>query len=84
MRAVVSVLCALSSLAAAWLLLRGYARTRTRFLFWSGLCFALFFVNNVMLVVDQRIVRDLSMVRTLPPLAGMVLLLYGLIWDARG
>jgi hypothetical protein len=83
MRVVVYALCALTSLAAAILLIRGYARSRARLLFWSGLCFALFFVNNVLLVVDQRLVQDLSVVRTLPSLVGMLLLLYGLIWDAR-
>jgi len=46
MRAIVYLLCAITSAAASVLLLRGYARTRARLLFWSGLCFAFFFINN--------------------------------------
>jgi hypothetical protein len=82
----VYVLCALTSLACAWLLLRAYRRTRQRLLLWSGLCFAGLALNNVLLVVDLRMVpeTDLSLVRTLPALAGVALLLYGFIWDADG
>ena len=83
MRLVVSLLCALTSLIAAVLLLRGYLRSSARLLFWSGLAFAFFFVNNVLLVLDQRVTQDLSVLRTLPSLAGMALLLYGLVWETR-
>ena len=38
----VYVLCLLTSLACAVLLLRSYRQTRIRLLLWSGLCFALF------------------------------------------
>lgn len=80
----VYVLCALTSLACAVLLLRGYARTRVRLLLWSGLCFVGFFLNNVLLVVDVRVVADvdLSLYRTIPALAGVALLIYGLVWEA--
>lgn len=82
----VYVLCALTSLACAWLLLRAYRRTRQRLLLWSGLCFAGLALNNVLLVVDLRMVpeADLSLVRTFPALGGVALLLYGFIWDADG
>jgi hypothetical protein len=81
----VYVLCALTSLACAVLLLRGFARSRVRLLLWSGLCFAGFFLNNVLLIVDVRLVpdTDLSVWRTLPALAGLGVLLYGLIWETR-
>ena len=46
----VYVLCALTSLACAILLLRGYFRTRVRLLLWSGLCFAGLALNNALLV----------------------------------
>lgn len=77
------LLCALTSLACAVLLLRGYRRTGVRLLFWSGLCFLGFFLNNALLVVDVRVVplQDLSLVRSLPALAGVAALLYGLIWE---
>jgi hypothetical protein len=81
----VYVLCALTSLACAVLLLRGYRRSRARLLLWSGLCFACFALSNVLLIVDVRVLpaRDLSVVRTLPSLVGVALLLYGLVWDAK-
>jgi hypothetical protein len=82
MALVVYVLCALTSLACAILLFRGYRRSRARLLLWSGLCFALFTLNNVLLIIDVRDPnRDLSVVRSLPLLAGIAILLYGLVWD---
>ena len=80
---VVYVLCALTSLLCAAMLLRGFRRTGVRLLLWSALCFACFALNNVLLIVDERILpaQDLSLVRTLPSLLGIALLLYGLIWE---
>lgn len=85
MARLVYVLCALTSLACAVLLLRGYARTSARLLLWSGLCFAFLCLNNLLLFVDIALVPavDLSMWRTLPVVVGLGLLLYGLIWEAR-
>ena len=76
-------LCAATSLACAVLLLRGYRRTNVRLLLWSGLCFAGFFLNNALLIVDVSVVpwQDLSVVRSLPLVVGIALLLYGLIWE---
>jgi len=76
-------LCALTSIACAVLLLRAYASTRVRLLLWSGLCFTGLALNNILLFVDMRLVPeiDLSVWRTLPALAGVGLLLYGLVWD---
>src|ERR1043165_8848398 len=67
------------------LLARGYRATRVRLLLWSALCFAGLALNNVLLFADIRIFREiaLSIVRTLPALAGILLLLYGLIWETR-
>ena len=78
------VLCALTALSCAVLLLRAYARSRFRLLLWSGLCFVGLATNNALLVIDERFTpsRDLSLLRTLPALAGVALLLYGFIWDA--
>jgi hypothetical protein len=82
---IVYVLCALTSAGCAVLLLRGYARTRVRLLLWSGLCFAGLALNNVLLFVDARVLpqTDLSVVRTLPALAGVIILIYGLIEETR-
>jgi hypothetical protein len=79
------VLCALTSTACAVLLLRGYRASGVGLLLWSGLCFAGLALNNVMLVIDARLVPtiDLSVWRTLPALMGIGCLLYGLVWDKR-
>lgn len=81
----VYVLCALTSLACAVLLLRGYFRTHVRLLLWSGLCFVGLALNNALLVIDvmSTPLADMSGWRTLPALAGVALLLYGLVWDSR-
>jgi hypothetical protein len=80
---IVYVLCTLTSLVCALLLFRGYSRSRTRLLMWSGLCFAGLCLNNAILFVDNIILYkgtpDLSVVRLLPALVGIALLCYGLI-----
>lgn len=82
---IVYVLCALTSGLCAVLLLRGYAKSRARLLLWSGLCFAGLALNNLLLVIDVRVVPelDLSLWRTIPALIGISLLVYGLIWETR-
>jgi heme/copper-type cytochrome/quinol oxidase subunit 4 len=81
----VYALCALTSLACAVMLVRGYRQSRVRLLLWAGLCFCGLALNNLLLFVDMRVVPtvDLSVWRTLPALAGVALLIYGLVWDAR-
>jgi hypothetical protein len=81
---VVYSLCALASLTCAVLLFRGYRRTRQRLLFWSALCFGCFCLNNLVLIVDVRMLpeRDLSVLRSIPSLVGIALLIYGLVWDS--
>jgi hypothetical protein len=81
---VVYVLCFLTSLICAVLLLRGYRQSGSRLLLWSGLAFVGFALNNGLLFVDKIVVpsTDLYLARTLPALIGVLLLLYGLIWEA--
>jgi hypothetical protein len=80
----VYVLCALTSLACTWLLLRSYAETRVRLLLWSGLCFVGLALNNLILFVDKIVTPDvdLSTVRLLPAFVGVCVLLFGLIWES--
>ena len=82
---VVYILCALTSLACAVLLWRGWRRSRARLLFWSAICFVGLFLNNALLIVDLRVVPqvDLAIVRTLPALLGAMALVYGLVWDTE-
>lgn len=82
---VVYLLSTLTSLVCTWLLLRGYVRSHTRLLFWSGLCFLGLCINNAMLFVDIVVLPstvDLSIWRLLPALFGVAALCYGLIWEA--
>lgn len=85
MATAVYVLCALTSLACAVLLLRGYLQRGVKLLLWSGLAFVGFTLGNAMLVLDLVIIpdRDLSLFRSLPVLAGLVVLVYGLVWDTK-
>ncbi|MGH9037429.1 MAG: DUF5985 family protein [Acidimicrobiia bacterium] len=82
---VVYVLCSATSAACAALLLRGFARTGTRLLLWSGLCFVGLALNNLALVVDLMVIQDtdLSTWRLVPAAAGILLLLYGMVWEAE-
>jgi hypothetical protein len=79
------LLCALTSLACAGLLLRGYRQRRTRLLLWSSGCFGLLAVNNVLLFVDLVLIPsvDLSLARSMAGLLAIVLLLVGFIWEGR-
>jgi hypothetical protein len=83
MAALTYTLCAFTCLAAFGLLLRSWLATRYGLLFWSALCFAGLSVNNILLVVDKLILPqiDLTTFRLAAALAGLLLLLFGLIWQ---
>ncbi|HSD74364.1 MAG TPA: DUF5985 family protein [Steroidobacteraceae bacterium] len=80
----VYVLGALVSLLCAVLLLRGYSRSRTRLLFWSGLCFAGLTLSNALVFVDLIVAPhiDLYLWRLGSATLAMLLLLYGLVWES--
>jgi hypothetical protein len=87
----VYILCSLTSLACAIMLARGYRQSRARFLMWSSLCFVGLALNNILLFIDKVVFPEVSgfwsldfpIWRSIAALAGMLLLLYGLIWDAE-
>jgi hypothetical protein len=81
----VYMLCALTSLFCAVLLIRSFRRQRSRLLLWSSLCFVGLAANNALLVVDLMVIPevDLSAVRTSVAAAALLLLLIGLIWESR-
>jgi Family of unknown function (DUF5985) len=83
MAAAVYLLCALTSIVCATLLIRAYRANRARLLFWSSLCFIGLALNNVLLFVDLVLVPqvDLRKVRDLTALAALAVMLFGLIWD---
>jgi uncharacterized protein DUF5985 len=84
MAPLVYLLCALAALGCALLLGRAYRRGRSRLLLWSTLCFACLTANNLLVAVDLVILPDVNLffARQLTALVGMLLLLYGLIWES--
>lgn len=81
----VYILCAATCLLCTLMLLRGYARSKVRLLFWSGLCFAGLMLDNVALYVDVVIVPDIDLAiwRKMPGLVAVMLLLFGLVWESK-
>ena len=58
MSSVIYGLCAIVALLCAGLLLSAWRRQQHRLLLWSGLCFAGFTLNNVLLVLDKLMLPD--------------------------
>lgn len=79
------LLCAATSLAAALMLLRQYAASRTRLLLWSCIGFFGLAVNNTLVLLDFGIFPnvDISLPRALAGAVSMLVLVYGLIWEVR-
>jgi hypothetical protein len=77
------ILCTLTSLACAWALFASYRRTRHRLLFWSGSCFAVMTISNLLLLLDKVVFVDVDLLplRLATALIALALLLYGLIYE---
>ncbi|HTI44469.1 MAG TPA: DUF5985 family protein [Vicinamibacterales bacterium] len=78
------LLCAATSLVAAFMLLRYYLRRRTPLLLWSFIGFLGLAVNNVLVFLDLVIYPsiDMSLARATASALAMLALVYGLIWEA--
>lgn len=85
MMASVLILGFLTTLLCAALLLRAYFRVRRRLLFWSGLCFAVLTVSNLLVIADLLMFPTIDFYtwRIGTASAAMLLLLYGLIWESQ-
>lgn len=86
LQAPIYLLCAATALACSILLLRGFRRTGVRLLLWCGLCFLALTLENLFLIVDFVLTgpeTDLSALHISSALAGVALLLYGLIFEAK-
>jgi hypothetical protein len=81
----VYVLGTLTTLICGVLLLRGYSRTRTRLLLWSGLCFLGLAISNALIFVDLVLIPEIDLYfwRLLTAAVAMMILLYGLIWEGE-
>lgn len=80
---IVYFVCAATSALCVWMLFAKYRRSRVGLLFWSGICFVGLALNNVLLCVDLLVGSeyDLSLARIVPAVAGIMVLIGGLIWD---
>jgi hypothetical protein len=85
MASLVYILCALTSLMCSIALLRGYRGSRGRLLLWSGSCFALLFIENVLLFLDVVVFPNVNLapLRNAVGLLGPSVLLFGLISEAE-
>jgi hypothetical protein len=81
MAQIVYVLCGLTSVLCAGLLYRQFRSNRTPLLFWSTGGFACLAATNVLLFMDLVVFPqvDLSLARNLVTLAGLLMLIRGLI-----
>lgn len=75
-------LTSLTAVLCSFLLVRGYLRSGVRLLFWAGICFAALAIEGVVLIVNEMVAADLTVLRLLVPLVGLVALLYGLLWES--
>ena len=83
---VVYILCGLTSVMCAILLLRAFSSSRSTLLFFSGICFVLLAVSNVLLFVDLVLTPpdlDLSILRNSITALAHIVLLVGLIWRSE-
>lgn len=79
------LLCALTALLCAWLLLKAYRGSGYKLLLWGGLCFIGLTLNNILLIVDKFLIPfiDFSIWRSVLALISALVFLYGLIWDSE-
>lgn len=78
---IVYMLCAVTSVVCAFLLLNSYRANRSRLLMWSGLFFGLLAVSNVLLFVDLVLVQemDLSVLRASITAGAHLMLVIGMV-----
>jgi hypothetical protein len=85
MAAAIYSLCAATAACCAWLLLRAFRGSGARLLLWSSVCFALFAINNAMVILDLLVLPSVNLfvVRNASVLLGISAMLYGLIWNEK-
>jgi hypothetical protein len=82
---IVYILCLLTSSLCAWQLVSKFLARRQKLLLWSGICFCLLALNNLLVIVDLVLLPevDLSLWRALSALLAGCVLLYGFIWEVE-
>ena len=84
MAQLVYILCGVTSVACALLLNRQYRLTQGGLLLWSTWCFVCLALTNILLYIDLVMfpLTDISVLRNAITLAGMMMLLYGMIRES--
>ena len=69
----------------AGLLIRSWLKTRTRLLLWTAASFVFLAMNNFFLLADTTLLPDVdfSVLRIGAALLGIVILIFGLVWEAE-
>jgi hypothetical protein len=85
MTSLVYILNSLTFAVCSTLLGRAYWRVRQRLLLWSALCFAGLALSNLLIFVDLVMLpqTDLYLLRLATAAIAMLLLMFGLIWEAQ-
>ncbi|HWB02324.1 MAG TPA: DUF5985 family protein [Verrucomicrobiales bacterium] len=78
------ILCILTCFGCAFLLMRAFRRNKARLLFWSALHFLILGFANIVLFLDMAVIREVELLplRTGLTLVAVLVLLYGLIFEA--
>ena len=81
----VYMLCLITSIACAGLLLRAWRSNGTKLLLWTAISFVFLAFNNLVLVADKVLFPDtyLTPLRQLTAALALGVLLYGFIWEAE-
>ena len=77
------VICTITSLASAALMLRSMRGSGGRLLLWGAVFFLGMALNNVALLINAMTDADLSIAPNIVMLVSIAALLYGLIWDMK-
>jgi len=73
----------LVTLSCGVLLTRAYKSVRNRLLLWSAICFYFLALSNLIVFLDLVVFPDIDLYRwrLITAAVGMLILLYGLIWE---
>ena len=85
MTAALNLLNFATTFLCAFLLLRAYSRGRQRLLLWSGICFVILTITNLLTIADLQFFPNIDFFtyRTASAAVAMAFLVYGLVWESR-
>lgn len=80
---IVYLLCLITSVICAGLLVRAWRRSNSRFLMWCALAFSLLALNNLFVVSDMIVFPSIEFWawRQSAALAAVAVLLYAFVWE---